>query len=163
MRAERDFKKYEKNEAITLLPDSFVFNGIIVYISNQTLATFMKNAKDHWDALDRRMESIDISPTRKILWYWLRKKIVSDMNDETIQNDLKILPVTSPLLPDYNLSDLLTYIDDIVEGKYNTDREIYGKIEWGSIKSFRSYILYGQPNWKRKILENMRIDMLRDK
>ena len=163
LRAERDFKKYEKNEAITLLPDSFVFNGIIVYISNQTLATFMKNARDHWDALDRRMESIDISPTRKILWYWLRKKIVSDMNDETIQNDLKILPVTSPLLPDYNLSDLLTYIDDIVEGKYNTDREIYGKIEWGSIKSFRSYILYGQPNWKRKILENMRIDMLRDK
>ena len=62
-------KKYEKNEAITLLPDSFVFNGIIVYISNQTLATFMKNARDHWDALDRRMESIDISPTRKILWY----------------------------------------------------------------------------------------------
>ena len=163
LRAERDFKKYEKNEAITLLPDSFVFNGIIVYISNQTLATFMKNAKDHWDALDRRMESIDISPTRKILWYWLRKKIVSDMNDETIPNDLKILPVTSPLLPDYNLSDLLTYIDDIVEGKYNTDREIYGKIEWGSIKSFRSYILFGQKYWREKILENMRIDMLRDK
>lgn len=163
LRAERDFKKYEKNEAITLLPDSFVFNGIIVYISNQTLATFIKNAKDHWDALDRRMESIDISPTRKILWYWLRKKIVSDMNDETIQNDLKILPVTSPLLPDYNLSDLLTYIDDIVEGKYNTESEIYGKIEWGSIKSFKSYILFGQPNWKKKIKENMRINILRDK
>ena len=163
LRAERDFKKYEKNEAITLLPDSFVFNGIIVYISNQTLATFMKNARDHWDALDRRMESIDISPTRKILWYWLRKKIVSDMNDETIQNDLKILPVTSPLLPDYNLSDLLTYIDDIVEGKYNTESEIYGKIEWGSIKSFKSYILFGQPNWKKKIKENMRINILRDK
>ena len=163
LRAERDFKKYEKNEAITLLPDSFVFNGIIVYISNQTLATFMKNARDHWDALDRRMESIDISPTRKILWYWLRRKIVSDMNDETIQNDLKILPVTSEELPDYNLNDLLTYIDDIIDGKYNTDREIYGKIEWGSIKSFRSYILFGQPNWKKKILENMRIDMLRDK
>ncbi len=163
LRAERDFKKYEKNEAITLLPDSFVFNGIIVYISNQTLATFMKNAKDHWDALDRRMESIDISPTRKILWYWLRRKIVSDMNDETIQNDLKILPVTSPLLPDYNLSDLLTYIDDIVEGKYNTESEIYGKIEWGSIKSFKSYILFGQPNWKKKIKENMRINILRDK
>ena len=163
LRAERDFKKYEKNEAITLLPDSFVFNGIIVYISNQTLATFMKNARDHWDALDRRMESIDISPTRKILWYWLRKKIVSDMNDETIPNDLKILPVTSPLLPDYNLSDLLTYIDDIVEGKYNTESEIYGKIEWGSIKSFKSYILFGQPNWKKKIKENMRINILRDK
>ena len=85
------------------------------------------------------------------------------MNDETIPNDLKILPVTSPLLPDYNLSDLLTYIDDIVEGKYNTDREIYGKIEWGSINSFRSYILFGQKHWREKILENMRIDMLRDK
>ena len=163
LRAERDFKKYEKNEAITLLPDSFVFNGIIIYISNQTLATFMKNARDHWDALDRRMESIDISPTRKVIWYWLRRKIVSDMNDETIQNDLKILPVTSPLLPDYNLSDLLTYIDDIVEGKYNTESEIYGKIEWGSIKSFKSYILFGQPNWKKKIKENMRINILRDK
>ena len=85
------------------------------------------------------------------------------MNDETIQNDLKILPVTSPLLPDYNLSDLLTYIDDIVEGKYNTESEIYGKIEWGSIKSFKSYILFGQPNWKKKIKENMRINILRDK
>lgn len=163
LRAENDFKKHEKNEAPTLLPDSFVFNGIIVYISNQTLATFMKNAGDHWDALDRRMESIDISPTRKILWYWLRRKIVSDMNNESIPNDLKILPVESPLLPDYKLSDLLTYIDDIIEGKYNTDREIYGKIEWGSIKSFRSYILFGQKHWREKILENMRIDMLRDK
>ena len=34
LRAENDFKKHEKNEAPTLLPDSFVFNGIIVYISN---------------------------------------------------------------------------------------------------------------------------------
>ncbi len=163
LRAENDFKKHEKNEAPTLLPDSFVFNGIIVYISNQTLATFMRNAGDHWDALDRRMESIDISPTRKILWYWLRRKIVSDMNNESIPNDLKILPVESPLLPDYKLSDLLTYIDDIIEGKYNTDREIYGKIEWGTIKSFRSYIMFGQKHWREKILENMRIDMLRDK
>ena len=163
LRAENDFKKHEKNEAPTLLPDSFVFNGIIVYISNQTLATFMRNAGDHWDALDRRMESIDISPTRKILWYWLRRKIVSDMNNESIPNDLKILPVESPLLPDYKLSDLLVYIDDIIEGKYNTDREIYGKIEWGSIKSFRSYIMFGQKHWREKILENMRIDMLRDK
>ena len=163
LRAENDFKKHEKNEAPTLLPDSFVFNGIIVYISNQTLATFMRNAGDHWDALDRRMESIDISPTRKILWYWLRRKIVSDMNNESIPNDLKILPVESPLLPDYKLSDLLIYIDDIIEGKYNTDREIYGKIEWGSIKSFRSYIMFGQKHWREKILENMRIDMLRDK
>lgn len=85
------------------------------------------------------------------------------MNDETIPNDLKILPVTSEELPDYNLNDLLTYIDDIIDGKYNTDREIYGKIEWGSIKSFRSYILFGQKHWREKILENMRIDMLRDK
>ena len=163
LRAEQDFKKHEKNEAITLLPDSFLFNGIIIYISNKTLASFIKNAGDHWDALDRRMESIDVSPTRKVIWYWLRRKIVSDMNNESIPNDLKMLPVTSPLLPDYNLSDLLTYIDDIVEGKYNTESEIYGKIEWGTIKSFKCYIMYGQTNWKRKIKENMRINILRDK
>lgn len=162
IKAQEDFKKHEKNEAETLLPDSFIFNGIIVYISNKSLSGFRKDVGDHWGAIKRRMKAIDISPTRKVVWYWLRRKIVEDMNNESIPNDLKILPVESEI-PGYNLNEILKYIDDIVEGKYNNDVEIYGEINWGTIKNFREYLFYGQEEWKESILQDMRIDAIREK
>lgn len=160
--ALRDFEKFEEENAKVLIPDGFYFNGIIVYISNQTLTTFIKTAKDHWGALQRRMEPIDISPTRKVVWYWLRRKIVSDMNDESIPNDLKLLPTESSI-PDYNLEEVLNMIDDVIEGNYNTEYEIYGLMNWGIIKNIREYLFFGQKRWREKILGNMKIDATRDK
>lgn len=160
--ALKEFEKFEENNAQVLIPDKFIFNGVIVYISNQTLTTFMKTAKDHWDALSRRMEPIDISPTRKVVWYWLRRKIVNDMNDDSIPNDLKLLPTESSI-PGYNIEEVLTMIDEIIDGKYNTEIEVYGKMNWGVIKNIREYLFYGQKRWKEKILENMKINAERDK
>ena len=158
--ALREFEKFEEENAKMLIPDGFIFNGIIVYITNQTLGTFIKTVKDHWKAIKRRMEPIDISPTQKVVWYWLRRKIVNDMNNDSIPNELKMLPVESPI-PDYNLEEVLIFIDEIIEGKYNTETEIYGDINWGTIANFREYLYYGQKRWKDKIKENMKIDATR--
>jgi len=160
--AIKDFEKFEKENVNVLIPDGFIFNGIIVYITNQSLSTFMKTVKDHWDAIHSRMETIDISPTQKTVWYWLRRKIVRDMNDDSIPNDLKMLPTESPDIPDYDLNEVLKFIDDIIDGKYNTQTEMYGKINWRSVSNFREYLFLGQRRWKQKILESMKVDAIRD-
>ena len=36
-RALYNFKEYEENESHTLIPDRFIFNGFIVYISNNLI------------------------------------------------------------------------------------------------------------------------------
>lgn len=158
--ADRRFREYEDNEATSLIPDRFIFNGIIVYISNQTLASFEKTAKDHWDAIFRRMEVIDISPTQKVIWAWLRKKILADAADTSKPDDLKIFPTKSPI-SDYSVEAAIEHIDSIMEGKYNDETTTYGQINFGTISNMREYVIFGNPEWKQKFLDNMKISAAR--
>jgi hypothetical protein len=156
--ATKRFKEYEDNEAVSLIPDRFLFNGIIVYISNQTLSTFRKSVKDHWDAISSRMEMIDISPTRKVVWAWLRKKIMADAADAAKPDDLRILPIESGI----KIDDVVSHIDDIMEGKFNDESNVYGKINFRIISNIREYIMFGNPEWKQKILDNMLLNSERE-
>lgn len=158
--AEKRFEEYEENEATSLIPDRFIFNGIIVYISNQTLSSFEKSAKDHWDAIFRRMEVIDISPTQKVIWAWLRKKILADAADDSKPDDLKIFPTKSSI-DDYSIDAAVEHIDSIMEGKYNDETTTYGQINFGTISNMREYIIWGNPKWKQKFLDNMKISAAR--
>ena len=135
-RALYNFKEYEENESHTLIPDRFIFNGFIVYISNNSLDTFRKSIRDHWDAISSRMTVIDISPTRKVIWAWLKKKILADAADTTIPDGLRILPTESEV----PLNEVLEHMDDIMEGKFNDDINIYGKINLRIISNIRDYI-----------------------
>lgn len=156
--ATKRFKEYEDNEAVSLIPDRFLFNGIIVYISNQTLSTFRKSVKDHWDAISSRMEMIDISPTRKVVWAWLRKKIMADAADAAKPDALRILPIETSI----KIDDVVSHIDDIMEGKFNDESNVYGKINFRIIANIKDYITFESPEWKQKILDNMLLNSERE-
>ena len=157
-RALYNFKEYEENESHTLIPDRFIFNGFIVYISNNSLDTFRKSIRDHWDAISSRMTVIDISPTRKVIWAWLRKKILADAEDTTIKDEFRILPSESKV----PLNEVLEYMDDIMEGKFNDDINIYGKINFRIVSNIRDYIYFDNPNWKEAILGEMLLSGARE-
>lgn len=157
-RALYNFKEYEENESHTLIPDRFIFNGFIVYISNNSLDTFRKSIRDHWDAISSRMTVIDISPTRKVIWAWLRKKILADAADTTIPDGLRILPSETKV----PLNEVLEHMDDIMEGKFNDDINIYGKINFRIVSNIRDYIYFDNPNWKEAILGEMLLSGARE-
>ena len=104
------------------------------------------------------MTVIDISPTRKVIWAWLRKKIVADAEDTTIQDEFRILPTESKV----PLNEVLEHMDDIMEGKFNDDINIYGKINFRIISNIRDYIYYDNPNWKEAILGEMLLSGARE-
>ena len=53
-------------------------------------------------------------------------------------------------------------MDDIMEGKFNDDINIYGKINFRIISNIRDYIYYDNPNWKEAILGEMLLSGARE-
>ena len=104
------------------------------------------------------MTVIDISPTRKVIWAWLRKKILADAADTTIPDELRILPSESEV----PLEEVLEHMDDIMEGKFNDDINIYGKINFRIVSNIRDYIYFGNPDWKEAILGEMLLSGARE-
>ena len=159
--ALKEYKDYEENELMPLMPTKFHFDGLVVYICNDTLGVFRNQVKDSWEAIQSRFYIVDISPTNRIIWAWLKKKIKTDAADSSKPDELKLMPTTSKC-EGYTLDKFLTFIDDIMSGKYNTETKTYGYMNYRILSNLRTFIATGARRWEDKILKAMLVDVKRE-
>lgn len=155
------YKDYEDNELTPLIPTKFHFDGIVVYVCNDTLSEFRAQIKSSWDAIQSRFYIVDISPTNKVIWAWLKKMIIRDAEDSTKPDEIKVLPTKSDC-DGYSIENFINLVDDIISGKYNDGVKTYGAMNFRVLSLLRTFIAYGTDDWKNKVLDEMLIDTERE-
>ena len=165
LQAEQNFEKYAEQKQRALIPNQFIFNGFIVFVSNKPIEKFSNSRliAPHWGALSSRLTVIDISPTQRVVWEWIKRKIYDDINNEELPDELRILPKKGKA-EGSDIDNVMSYMEDIVDGKYNTETEIYGKVVFRTITTLRKYIGSSENSekmWKMLILQKTLIDSKR--
>lgn len=154
--AKRNWNNRESKKINPLIPDRFTFNGLIIIVTNMTFDSFRKSARDHWEAISRRMSVIEVAPDYPTIWGWLRKKLVAEIDGGVAEKDR--------LIPSVYVEDFIKLVDDIMDGKYNSlnGKDIYGVINFGTIANVCAMMEVGvedgEPfdNFKRQILSIMK-------
>lgn len=150
--AKRNWNNIESKKLNPLIPDRFTFNGLVIIVTNMSLANFRKSAKDHWDAINRRAAVIEIAPDYPTVWGWLKRKLVAEIDGGVAEKDR--------LIPSVYAEDFISFVDDVMAGKHNSlnGKDIYGVINFGTIANLSEMMEIGvedgEPfeNFKRDIL-----------
>lgn len=156
MMAKRNWINKESKNLNPLIPDRFTFNGLVIIVTNLSFDTFKKSAKDHWEALSRRLQVIEIAPDYPTVWGWLKKKLQYEI-ENNIDDSLR-------LIPSIYVEDFIKFVDEIMEGKHNSldGKKVYGVINFGTIADMNEMMTVGvadgEPfdSFKSDILREMR-------
>lgn len=149
-------KAWDEIEAATIpkIPDRFTYNGFVFVITNLTFDDFRNSCGNHWDALQRRFKTIQIEPSYRTIWEWLKKKIIANKDDASIPDESKLVP------PRY-VDEFVQFVSDIMDGYYNDGKNTYGVIDYGRLATFMEQMWHPRgdepfDNYKDEILESMR-------
>lgn len=154
--AKRNWNNRESKNLNPLIPDRFTFNGLVIIVTNLTFDSFRKSAKDHWEALSRRLMVVEIAPDYPTVWGWLKKKLRAEIDSSAKEEDR--------LIPSVYVEDFISFVDDVMEGKHNSldGKEVYGVINFGTIANMHARMEIGVEdgdpfeNFERYILYEMR-------
>lgn len=157
--AKSNFDTYSEERKIKKIPTTFTFNGFLVLVTNKTLSAFErdKNVKDHFGALKRRFNMININPTRHIVWEWLKRKIYKDAENSELSDEMRLIPLQN-LSNGATLENIVEFIESLVNGEHDTLDTNYGAISFTTIKEARDYTSVrgrSMETWKNKIKSNM--------
>lgn len=164
--AKRAFEEYAEQKQQEHFPNRFTFNGFIVFLTNETISHFMESrvVGPHWGGLSRRLSIIDISPRPNVVWEWLKMKINRDLENDSLPDDCRILPKVGKA-ENSDIKNVMSFMEDVMGGKYDTDTERYGKISFATISSLKDYISSSEnteEDWKELILDDMLMDAERE-
>lgn len=78
------------------IPDTFLFDGCVIVISNMTLQklekqTSQEGSPDDWYAVRDRFKLITLAPPPPILWKVVKQKIEDDCKDATLNDATRVL------------------------------------------------------------------------
>ena len=142
---ERQWKEIEDNTT-PKIPDQFIFNGVIIVIGNSTREA-LKNqtGTGHWSAIVDRFEDYDLSPRSESIWEVIKKQIISELEDSSIDEDNKLIP------SDY-AKDFINEVDRLI---VDPQTQV---MTWRLVLSFGKR-LRGEPGrrrWKEKLKNAMK-------
>lgn len=140
-----DAWKDEEENTQPAMPNQFFFRGVVIIISNVEREKFIEQVgRGSWDAISSRFRNFDISPMAESLWGVMKKKIMTEYNDESIPDDMCAIPrgMTEEFIEE-------------VESLISDPR--YQGINWRTIRAFGD-ILRGKPGlrtWKKTLREEL--------
>ena len=140
-------ERWKDEEANTkpAMPNEFIFTGLVIIISNYSRERFIQEVgTGNWDAISSRFTNFDIAPMAESLWRVMKKRILSDYNDKTIDDENCVIPRDM-------VEDFIAEVELLISNKD------YQSINWRTITMFHD-ILNGAPGrktWKSTLREEL--------
>ena len=140
-------ERWKDEEANTkpAMPNEFIFTGLVIIISNLSREKFIQQVgKGNWDAISSRFTNFDVSPMAESLWRVMKKRILSDYNDKTIDDENCIIP-----------RDMVEeFIEEVESLLPNKD---YQAINWRTITMFHDTLngVPGRKTWKSTLRDEL--------
>ena len=127
------------------MPNEFIFTGLVIIISNLSRERFIQQVgQENWDAISSRFTNFDISPMAESLWRVMKKRILRDYNDKTIDDENCIIPRDM-------VEEFIEEVESLIPNKE------YQSINWRTIIMFHD-ILNGAPGretWKEALRDEL--------
>ena len=139
--------RWKDEEANTkpAMPNEFIFTGLVIIISNLSRERFIQQVgQGNWDAISSRFTNFDISPMAESLWRVMKKRILRDYNDKTIDDENCIIPRDM-------VEEFIEEVESLIPNKD------YQSINWRTIIMFHD-ILNGAPGretWKEALRDEL--------
>ena len=139
--------RWKDEEANTkpAMPNEFIFTGLVIIISNLSRERFIQQVgQGNWDAISSRFTNFDISPMAESLWRVMKKRILKDYNDKTIDDENCIIPRDM-------VEEFIEEVESLIPNKE------YQSINWRTITMFHD-ILNGAPGretWKEALKDEL--------
>ena len=139
--------RWKDEEANTkpAMPNEFIFTGLVIIISNLSRERFIQQVgQGNWDAISSRFTNFDISPMAESLWRVMKKRILKDYNDKTIDDENCIIPRDM-------VEEFIEEVESLIPNKE------YQSINWRTITMFHD-ILNGAPGretWKEALRDEL--------
>ena len=140
-------ERWKDEEANTkpAMPNEFNFTGLVIIISNYSRDRFIQEVgQGNWDAISSRFTNFDVAPKAESLWRVMKKRILSDYNDKTIDDE-------NCAIPRDMVEEFITEVESLISNKD------YQSINWRTITMFHD-ILNGAPGrktWKTTLREEL--------
>lgn len=140
-----DAWKEEQENTKPRMPNTFIFRGVIVIISNESREKFISMVgPGNWEAIESRFENYDMSPEAEAIWRIMKKKILTEYNDNSIPDDLCSIPRAMTE----------EFIDEV---ERLLGANPLAKLTWRTIRAFGD-VLRGAPGlkvWKHKLSQEL--------
>lgn len=140
-------ERWKDEEANTkpAMPNEFIFTGLVIIISNYSRDRFIQEVgTGNWDAISSRFTNFDVAPKAESLWRVMKKRILSDYNDKTIDDE-------NCAIPRDMVEDFIAEVESLISNKD------YQSINWRTITMFHD-ILNGAPGrktWKSTLRDEL--------
>ena len=136
-------ERWKEEEANTKpsMPNEFIFTGLVIIISNYSRERFIQEVgTGNWDAISSRFTNFDVAPMAESLWRVMKKRILSDFNDKSIDDE-------NCAIPRDMAEEFIAEVESLISNKD------YQSINWRTITMFHD-ILNGAPGrktWKETL------------
>lgn len=165
-RAVSEFEEYASEHQRAMVPNRFTFNGFFVFITNIPIERYknLPSMKPHWGALSGRLKVIDISPRQRIIWEWIKSKIMKDAENTELEDEMRILPLHGKA-GGSDLENVIAFVESLINGEMDTETITYGKLEFRTISNLRDYLSSDkntEEDWKENLMEDMQMSSVRE-
>ena len=139
--------RWKDEEANTkpAMPNEFIFTGLVIIISNLSRERFIQQVgQGNWDAISSRFTNFDISPMAESLWRVMKKRILGDYNDKTIDDENCIIPRDM-------VEEFIEEVESLIPNKE------YQSINWRTIIMFHDTLngAPGRETWKETLRDEL--------
>jgi hypothetical protein len=140
-------ERWKEEEANTKpsMPNEFIFTGLVIIISNYSRDRFIQEVgTGNWDAISSRFTNFDVAPKAESLWRVMKKRILSDFNDKSIDDE-------NCAIPRDMVEEFIEEVESLISNKD------YQSINWRTITMFHD-ILNGAPGrktWKSTLRDEL--------
>lgn len=140
-------ERWKEEEANTKpsMPNEFIFTGLVIIISNYSRDRFIQEVgTGNWDAISSRFTNFDVAPKAESLWRVMKKRILSDFNDKSIDDE-------NCAIPRDMVEEFIEEVESLISNKD------YQSINWRTITMFHD-ILNGAPGrktWKTTLRDEL--------
>ena len=137
--------KDEEENTKPAMPNEFIFTGLVVIISNLSRERFIQEVgQGNWDAISSRFTNFDISPMVESLWRVMKKRILRDYNDKTIDDENCIIPRDM-------VEEFIEEVESLIPNKE------YQSINWRTIIMFHDTLngAPGRETWKETLRDEL--------
>lgn len=135
-----------QSETVPLMPDKYIYNGVVIVIGNDTREVLRREVgPGHWSAIIDRFKDFDISPMAESVWNVIKDKIMYEYGHTEIPDSLCIIPRDM-------VEEFVAEVDKlIVDPDHNT-------MTWRVICEYSKALRgkYGLEDWKEDLADSMR-------
>lgn len=132
-------------ETSPLMPNSFVFDGVVIVIGNDPRQEIRKQVgEQQWSAIVDRFQDYDLVPMSESVWETIKKKIMDEYTDTSIPDDMCIIPRSM-------VEEFVNEVDNLIVQKQ------YKVMTWRLIRAYGIKLRgkYGLEDWKDDLKNDM--------